>query len=328
MSENNPSGPTRLSRVLTLEAARVTETAAIAAAHLVGRGDEQAADEAAVKAMRSELDTLEVDGKIVIGEGLPEAVSALFIGESVGTGDGQPVDIALDALEGTTLAAKSLPGALSVMAIAEAGSLLHAPNIYMDKIAVGSGYPEGVVDMDAEPGDNVRAIAKAKGVVVRDITVCVLDRPRNGTLIEAVREAGAAIQLIADGDIAGVIDTTDPETGIDMYMGSGGAPEGVLAAAALQCIGGQMQGRLVIRNDDDRAAVVAAGVEDPRKTYTIADMVSGDVLFAATGITDGSILDGIKISGGRVITHTLVMRSSSGTVRWIKASHSRTQLES
>jgi fructose-1,6-bisphosphatase II / sedoheptulose-1,7-bisphosphatase len=311
-----------LDRILTLELVRVTERAAVAAARLRGRGDEMAADQAAVDAMRRELNRLPIDGTVVIGEGERDEAPMLFIGEQVGTRHGPKVDIALDPLEGTTIAAKNLPNALAVVAIAEQGSLLNAPDVYMQKIAIGPGFAPGIVDLDAPAGDNVRAIAAAKGVPVSEVTACVLDRPRHARLIEEIRSAGASIRLIGDGDVAGVIHTTDPaETGIDIYLGIGGAPEGVLAAAALRCIGGQMQGRLVINSDEQRERAIRMGVKDINRKFDMAEMARGDVLFAATGVTDGNLLSGVKFGRQSITTHTVVMRSSSGTVRWIKAEH-------
>jgi fructose-1,6-bisphosphatase II / sedoheptulose-1,7-bisphosphatase len=311
-----------LDRVLTLELARVTERAAVAAARLRGRGDEVAADQAAVDAMRKELNALDIDGTVVIGEGERDEAPMLFIGERVGTRAGPRVDIALDPLEGTTLTAKAMADAITVIAIAEAGSLLHAPDVYMDKIAIGGGYAPGLVDLDRSPQENIHALAEAKGVPVSEITACILDRPRHAKLIEAVRGTGASIRLITDGDVAGVINTTNPEeTGIDIYIGIGGAPEGVLAAAALRCIGGQMQGRLVTSSDEQRARAVKMGIEDIEKKFSMEEMARGDVMFAATGVTDGSMLDGVKFDSGKVTTDTVVMRSSTGTVRWINAVH-------
>ncbi len=315
----------RLDRVLSMEMARVTEAAAIAASHLVGRGDEKAADQAAVDAMRKALNTIEFDGTVVIGEGERDEAPMLYIGEQVGTGNGPKVDIALDPLEGTTLTAKAMQDALAVVATAEGGSLLHAPDVYMQKIAIGGGYPEGVVELDNEPEDNIKALAEAKGVPVEQITACILDRPRHAELIAKTRAVGAGVRLIPDGDIAGIIHTTDPSTGIDIYMGTGGAPEGVLAAAALRCIGGQMQARLVFANDDERTRAQRAGIENLNKKYTMMELAQGDVIFAATGVTDGSMLDGIKWGRGTVETHSVVMRSRSGTVRWIRAKHNRGQ---
>jgi fructose-1,6-bisphosphatase II / sedoheptulose-1,7-bisphosphatase len=315
---------TGIDRTLTLELTRVTEAAALAAAALVGRGDERAADQAAVDAMRKALNSVDMNGTVVIGEGERDEAPMLYIGETVGTGNGPAVDIALDPLEGTTLTAKAMPNALCVIALAERGSLLHAPDIYMDKIAVGGGYPDHIVDLDAEPGDNLRALAQAKGVRVSEITACILDRPRHQTLIDKVRAAGAAVRLITDGDIAGVIHTTDQrETGIDIYMGVGGAPEGVLAAAALRCIGGQIQGRLVFKNDEERARARKLGITNLDRKYQLEDMAKGDVIFAATGVTDGSMLDGIRFEPNAVLTHSIVMRSSTGTVRWIRTRHRR-----
>ena len=310
-----------LSRTLALELARVTERAAVAAAYLVGRGDEKAADQAAVDAMRQELNSLDITGTIVIGEGERDEAPMLYIGEQVGAGNGPKGDIALDPLEGTTLTAKAMPNAMAVVAMAEGGSLLHAPDVYMDKIAIGGGYPDGLVDLDRSPAENLKALADAKGVPVNQIAVCILDRPRHAEVIRQVREAGARIHLITDGDIAGVINATDPSTGIDMYLGIGGAPEGVLAAAALRCIGGQMQGRLVTSNEEQKARALKMGIKEFDRKFNMEEMASGDVIFAATGVTDGSMLDGIKFSGGTVSTHTIVMRSSTGTVRWIKATH-------
>lgn len=312
-----------LDRMFTLELARVTEAAAIAASRLVGRGDERAADQAAVDAMRRALNTLDFEGTVVIGEGERDEAPMLFIGEKVGTGRGPKIDIALDPLEGTTLTAKAMENALAVVALAQGGSLLHAPDVYMDKIAIGGGYPPDLVDLDAEPTENIEALAKAKGVPVAEITACVLDRPRHADLIGKLRKAGASIHLIPDGDIAGVIHTTDPSTGIDIYIGQGGAPEGVLAAAALRCIGGQMQARLVFRNKEERARAEKAGITNFDTKYSMLDMASGDVMFAATGVTDGSMLDGIHLHGDMISTHTVVMRSLTGTVRWIRAQHQR-----
>jgi fructose-1,6-bisphosphatase II / sedoheptulose-1,7-bisphosphatase len=312
-----------LDRILTLEVARVTEAAAMAAAKLVGRGDEHAADQAAVDAMRGFLNTLEVRGRVVIGEGERDEAPMLFIGEEVGTGSGPEVDIALDPLEGTTMAAKAMANVLAVIAISQRGGLLHAPDVYMDKIAIGRGYAQGIVDLDADPADNVHALAKAKGVAAEEITVCVLDRPRHAKIIGALRKIGARVVLISDGDVAGVIQTTDPATHIDMYLGQGGAPEGVLAAAALRCIGGQIQTRLVFRNDDERARAAKAGITDLNRKYALDDMVKSDVIFSATGVTDGAMLEGVHVCGNTVSTHTVVMRSSTGTVRWIKAQHRR-----
>ena len=311
-----------LSRMLTLEIARVTEAAAVAAAKLRGRGDEVAADQTAVDAMRRELNRLPINGRIVIGEGERDEAPMLYIGEEVGTGDGPDVDIAVDPLEGTTICAKAEPNALAVVAFAEKGSLLHAPDIYMDKIAVGPGYKSGLVDLDASPKDNLKALAKAKGVAIDEITACILDRPRHAKIIEAVREAGAAIRLIGDGDIAGVIHTANAaETGIDIYMGIGGAPEGVLAAGALRCIGGQMQARLHPMNDHHRKRVAEIGIEDIDRKYTMQDLASGDVLFAATGVTSGSLLRGVQFTSSGAQTETVIMRAKTNTVRWIRTEH-------
>ena len=310
-----------LERILTLELARVTEAAAIASYEQVGRGNEHNADQAAVDAMRTALNVCNFDGTVVIGEGERDEAPMLYIGEKVGTGKGPKVDIALDPLEGTTLTAKAMANALAVVAVAEGGSLLHAPDTYMDKIAIGGGYPEGIVDLDADPRDNIKALAKAKGVPTREITACILDRPRHADIIAKVREVGASIRLISDGDIAGVIHCSDPDTGIDIYMGQGGAPEGVLAAAALRCVGGQIQTRLVFRNDDEKNRAARIGLKDFKRKYNTLDLASGDVMFAATGVTDGSMLEGIHKRGNFMTSHTIVMRSKTRTVRWIKARH-------
>jgi len=311
-----------LDRVLTLELARVTERAAVAAARFRGRGDERAADQAAVDAMRRELARLAIDGTVVIGEGERDEAPMLYIGEQVGTRDGPKVDVALDPLEGTTICAKNLPNALAVIAIGEEGGLLNAPDVYMDKIAIGPGYAKGVVDLDASPTENLHALAKAKGVPVEEIAVCVLERPRHARLIEEIRSVGAAIRLIGDGDVAGIIDTVNPEkSGIDLYLGSGGAPEGVLAAAALSCIGGQMQGRLLLNTDEQRERARRMGVGDYRRKLDMREIAQGDVLFAATGVTDGNLLSGVRFGKRAITTHSVVMRASSGTVRWIEAEH-------
>jgi fructose-1,6-bisphosphatase II / sedoheptulose-1,7-bisphosphatase len=307
-----------LDRVLVLEIARVTEAAAVAAARLRGRGNEKAADKAAVDSMRRELGRVNIDGTVVIGEGEMDEAPMLYIGEKVGTGNGPAVDIAVDPLEGTTICAKAMPNSLAVLAIAERGGLLHAPDMYMNKIAIGPGYAEGVVDLDASPRDNLHALARAKGVPISEIMACILDRPRHAELIKAVRDCGAGVQLIPDGDIAGVIWTTDPgETGIDIYLGSGGAPEGVLAAAALRCIGGQMQGRLMPMKDEERLRAEKMGADVKRK-YSMQDMASADVIFSATGVTGGSLLQGVHFRGDFAETETIVMRAKTGTVRRIK----------
>lgn len=311
-----------MDRKLALEVVRVTEAAAIASAKQIGRGDERAADQAAVQSMRAALNELPIDGTVVIGEGERDEAPMLYIGEKVGAG-GVAVDIALDPLEGTTLTAKALANALCVIAVAEKGSLLHAPDTYMDKIAIGPGYPEGVIDLDADPVENIFALAKAKGVDPSEITACVLDRPRHAAIIEGVRKAGAAVRLITDGDIAGVIATTDPTTGVDIYIGQGGAPEGVLAAAALRCVGGQMQTRLVFKKDDERARAARLGITDLNRKYSLMHLASGDVVFAATGVTDGSMLSGVHSHGEYITTESILMRSGTRTVRWIKARHLR-----
>jgi fructose-1,6-bisphosphatase II / sedoheptulose-1,7-bisphosphatase len=312
----------RLERALSLEIVRVTERAAVAAARLRGRGAEKKSDQAAVDAMRRELSALAIDGTVVIGEGEMDEAPMLFIGEKVGTGSGPKVDIAVDPLEGTTLCAKNMPGAIATLALAQNGTLLHAPDIYMDKIAVGPGYPKNVVDLDAPADENIVNMAKAKGVKPEAITAMILDRPRHADLIGAVRKAGAAVSLITDGDVAGVIHTADPDkTGIDIYLGIGGAPEGVLAAAALRCIGGQMQTRLVLDTEEKRERAAKMGINDPRRKYQIEDMVKGECLFAAIGVTDGRMLRGVQFGREIIETDTVVMRSTSGTVRWIRAEH-------
>ena len=312
-----------LDRLLVLEMVRVTEAAAIAASTLVGRGDEKAADAAAVEAMRAAFNELDFDGTVVIGEGERDEAPMLYIGEKVGRASpGSPkIDIALDPLEGTTLTAKASPNALAVLAIAEEGGLLNAPDVYMDKLAIGPGYERGLVSLSKSPSENVRALAAAKGVEPHEIIACVLDRPRHEAMIAELREVGCGIMLIPDGDVAGVIAVTNPETTVDIYMGSGGAPEGVLAAAALTCVGGQFQGRLLFRNDDERARAAKWGVTDLDRIYELEDLVKGDAIFAATGVTDGSLLKGVKRRGGVMYTESVVMRASSGTVRWIKGEH-------
>lgn len=303
-------------RLLSLGLARVSEAAALASASLIGRGDEKAADQAAVNAMRDQLNLLDIAGVVVIGEGERDEAPMLYIGEEVGTGQGPAVDIALDPLEGTTLTAKDMPNALTVIAMAPRGTLLHAPDVYMDKLAIGPGFAPGTVTLDMSPAERVRALARAKGCTPADITVCILERPRHEAMIAEVRSTGAAIRLITDGDVAGVIHCAESEiTGIDMYMGSGGAPEGVLAASALKCMGGQIYGRLLFRNDDEKARAAKAGITDLNRIYTRDEMVTADVIFAATGVTSGSILSGIKREPGWVTTETLLMRSKTGSVR-------------
>ena len=303
---------------LVMDAVRVTEAAAIASWALAGRGDEKDADRAAVEAMRDMLNSLNIDGRVVIGEGERDEAPMLFIGEKVGKGWGPKIDIAVDPLEGTTLTAKAMANALAVMAWAPEGTLLHAPDTYMDKIAVGPGLPRGVIDLDKSAADNVTAIAKAKGVATSEITVSVLDRPRHAEIIASLRSVGARVALISDGDVAGVINTTDPTTGIDLYIGQGGAPEGVLACAALKCVGGQFQGRLVFRNADERARAARLGIKDLDRKYDLHDIVRGEAIFAATGVTKGALLDGVKVSGGYIRTHTLVMHSATHTVREVR----------
>ncbi|MBM3594581.1 MAG: class II fructose-bisphosphatase [Alphaproteobacteria bacterium] len=313
-----------LDRVLVMEMVRVTEAAAIAASRLIGRGDEKAADHAAVEAMRKSFDELDIDGTVVIGEGERDEAPMLYIGEKVGgaQGKGPKIDIALDPLEGTTITAKAGPNALAVLACAEEGCLLNAPDVYMDKLAVGPGYPEGIIDLAKSPTENVKAVAAAKDVKPNEIIVCVLDRPRHADLIDELRGLGCGVVLIGDGDVAGVIAVTDEDTTIDMYMGSGGAPEGVLAAAALRCVGGQFNGRLLFRNEEEKARARKWGIEDLDKIYTRDELAKGDCIFAATGVTSGSLLDGVKrLRNGTMTTESVVMRASSGTVRWIKGEH-------
>jgi fructose-1,6-bisphosphatase II / sedoheptulose-1,7-bisphosphatase len=323
MTEKMVSASQVLDRVLVLEMVRVTEAAAVAASKLIGRGDEKAADHAAVEAMRAALNTLEMDGTVVIGEGERDEAPMLYIGEKVGAaqGSGPRIDIALDPLEGTTITAKAGPNALAVLAIAEEGGLLNAPDVYMEKLAVGPGYEEGVIDLNRTPSENIRSVAAAKGVDPSEIIVCVLDRDRHKDLIAELRGLGCGIVLIPDGDVAGVIAVTDPDTTIDVYMGSGGAPEGVLAAAALRCVGGQFQGRLIFRNDDERARADKWGVTDLDRIYKLEDLAKGDCIFAATGVTDGSLLEGVKRRRNAVTTESVVMRASTGTVRWVRGEH-------
>ncbi len=313
-----------IDRNLALELVRVTEAAALAASRLMGRGDEKAADQAAVDAMRHAFDTVAIDGTVVIGEGERDEAPMLYIGEKVGSG-GMKADIALDPLEGTTITAKGGNNALAVVALAEAGNFLNAPDVYMDKIAVGGGLPDDLVDLDETPQANLKAVARAKKMAVSDLVVCILDRPRHAELIKAVRGAGARIMLISDGDVSGVIATSQAESGIDMYMGSGGAPEGVLAAAALRCIGGQIQGRLLFRNDEEKKRAAKWGITDLGRKYSTEEMAKGDVMFAATGVTNGAMLRGVRRYGAGATTHSLVMRSKSGTVRYIEAHHNFTR---
>jgi fructose-1,6-bisphosphatase II / sedoheptulose-1,7-bisphosphatase len=304
---------------LAFQAAVVAEEAAIAASSLVGRGDEKAADQAAVDAMRTALNAMAIKGRIVIGEGERDEAPMLYIGEEVGLGVGPAIDIALDPLEGTTLTAKAMTNALAVLALAPRGGLLHAPDTYMDKIAVGPGFPKGVVDLDAKPSENVLALAKAKGVSPREIGVCVLDRPRHAAIIEDLRSVGACVHLISDGDVAGVIYTSQPDTGVDLYLGQGGAPEGVLASAALRCIGGQFQGRLVFRTDDERARASRIGITDFDRKYDLDDLVRGEAIFVATGVTNGALVKGVKANSHGIETQTLVMNSADATVRLVQS---------
>ena len=303
-------------RLLSLGLARVSEAAAIASANLIGRGDEKAADQAAVNAMREQLNLLDIAGVVVIGEGERDEAPMLYIGEEVGTGRGPAVDIALDPLEGTTLTAKDMPNALTVIAMAPRGTLLHAPDVYMEKLAIGPGYAVDTVTLSMSPAERIHALARAKGGAAKDITVCVLERPRHEAMIEEIRATGAAIRLITDGDVAGIIHCAESGiTGIDMYMGSGGAPEGVLAAAALRCMGGQIYGQLLFRNADEKARAAKAGITDLNRIYTRDELVTADVIFAATGVTSGSILAGIKREPGWITTETILMRSKTGSVR-------------
>jgi fructose-1,6-bisphosphatase II / sedoheptulose-1,7-bisphosphatase len=309
-----------MDRNLALEVVRVTEAAALSASRLMGRGDEKAADQAAVDAMRTALNSLAIDGCVVIGEGERDEAPMLYIGEKVGLG-GPSVDIALDPLEGTTITAKGGNNALAVIAMAEKGGFLNAPDVYMDKIAVGGGLPKDVVDLDESPETNLKNLSKAKKVEIADLTVCILDRPRHSDLIAKVREAGARIMLISDGDVSGVIATSEPGSGVDIYIGTGGAPEGVLAAAALRCIGGFMQGRLLFRNDDEKSRAAKWGVKDLNRKYAMEDLASGNVMFAATGVTDGAMLHGVRRFSRGATTHSIVMRSKTGTVRRIETQH-------
>ena len=324
MTTSQPPASQVLDRVLVLEMVRVTEAAAVSASKLIGRGDEKAADAAAVEAMRAAFDELAIDGTVVIGEGERDEAPMLFIGEKVGgaIGTGPRIDIALDPLEGTTITAKAGPNALAVLACAEEGNLLNAPDVYMDKLAVGPGYPDGIIDLAKSPTENVKAVAAAKGVQPADLMVCVLDRPRHAGLIAELRGLGCGVALIPDGDVAGVIAVTNEDTGIDLYMGSGGAPEGVLAAAALRCVGGQFNGRLIFRNDDERKRAAKWGITDLHKIYKLEELAKGDCIFAATGVTDGSLLKGVKRrKDGLLTTNSVVMRASSGTVRWVSGEH-------
>jgi len=323
--ESSASSTSGMDRNLALEVVRVTEAAALSASRLMGRGDEKAADQAAVDAMRQALNSLSIEGTVVIGEGERDEAPMLYIGEKVGQGSGPKIDIALDPLEGTTITAKGGHNALAVIAMAEEGGFLNAPDVYMDKIAVGAGLPAGVVDLDETPETNLKNLAKAKGTEVEDLLVCILDRPRHDELIARVRDAGARIMLISDGDVSGVIATAQPESGVDIYLGTGGAPEGVLAAAALRCLGGQMQGRLLFRNEDERSRARRWGITDLNRKYSMLDMAQGDVMFAATGVTDGAMLRGVRRFPGGAVTHSLVMRSKSGTMRYIEAHHNFTR---
>lgn len=307
-------------RNLALELVRVTEAAGIAAARWIGRGKKNEADGAAVEAMRKAFDTVAIDGTVVIGEGEMDEAPMLYIGEKVGFG-GPAMDIAVDPLEGTNITAKGGPNAIATVALAERGNFLHAPDIYMEKIAVGGGLPEGVVTLNASVKENLRNLALAKGVDISDLMVCMLDRDRHAEKIAHIREAGARITLIGDGDVAGLIAVSQHNTGIDLYIGSGGAPEGVLAAAALRCIGGQMQGQLLFEDESQVARALTMGITDPNRIYSCEEMAKGDVMFAATGVTSGAMLNGVRRDGHGAVTHSIVMRSKSGTVRYIEGHH-------
>ena len=325
MTRADPAASSILDRVLVLEMVRVTEAAAVAASQWIGRGDNDAADAAAVEAMRAALNELPMDGTVVIGEGERDEAPMLYIGEKVGSaqGTGPKIDIALDPLEGTTLTANAGPNALAVLAIAEAGGLLNAPDTYMQKLAIGPNYPDGTIDLNRPVADNIRAIAKAKGVAPNEIIACVLNRPRHAEIIAELRKLGCGVILIPDGDVAGVIATADPKTDIDVYIGSGGAPEGVLAAAALACVGGQIQGKLLFRNDDEIARARRWGIEDLDRVYALEDLAKGDCIFAATGVTDGTLLKGVHTRKDSITTESVVMRASSATVRRVLTEHRR-----
>ncbi len=307
-------------RNLALELVRVTEAAAIAASRWIGRGKKNEADGAAVEAMRKAFDTVAIDGTVVIGEGEMDEAPMLYIGEKVGCG-GPAMDIAVDPLEGTVITAKGGPNAITTVALAERGHFLNAPDIYMDKIAVGGGLPDGVISLDAPVKENLKNLALAKGIEVSELMVCMLDRDRHEEAIAKIREAGARILLLGDGDVAGVIAASLPGGGVDMYLGSGGAPEGVLAAAALRCTGGQMQGRLMFEDEAQRERAKGMGITDPNHIYTLEEMAKGDVMFAASGVTTGAMLAGVRRVGQGAITHSIVMRSKSGTVRYVEGHH-------
>ena len=319
----NPDAPLQSDRNLAMELVRVTEAAAISASRWIGRGDKNSADGAAVDAMRRAFDSVAITGTVVIGEGEMDEAPMLYIGEKVGSG-GPEVDIAVDPLEGTAICARGMPNAIATLAVAEKGGFLHAPDIYMDKIAVGPGLPEGVVHIDASPKENLRNLAQAKKASIEDLVVCTLDRDRHKEIIRACREAGARIMLIPDGDVAGVVACSQPEAGVDMYIGWGGAPEGVLAAAALRCIGGQMQGRLIYEDDTQRERAKSMGISDPDRIFNVEDMARGDVMFSATGVTTGAMLRGVLRTANSAVTHSIVMRSKTGTVRYIEGHHNFT----
>jgi fructose-1,6-bisphosphatase II / sedoheptulose-1,7-bisphosphatase len=325
MTETEARHAVQVDRNLALELVRVTEAAALSASRWVGKGDKVAADGAAVEAMRAAFDSVAIDGTVVIGEGEMDEAPMLYIGEKVGlyakTGGGMAADIAVDPLEGTSITAKGGPNAMAVVALAPRGGFLHAPDVYMDKIAVGPGLPEGIVDLDRSPAENLRALAKAKGCEVGDLTVCVLDRDRHKEIIKSCRAAGARLMLIPDGDVFGVLAVAQPEAGVDMYLGWGGAPEGVLAAAALRCIGGQLQGRLIFEEEAQRVRAAEMGISDPNRKYAMEEMARGEVMFAATGVTTGPLLRGVRFTGGGAVTHSIVMRSKTGTVRYVEGQH-------
>ncbi|WP_159347221.1 class II fructose-bisphosphatase [Roseomonas harenae] len=316
----NPNEPLQSDRNLAMELVRVTEAAALSASRWIGRGDKNSADGAAVDAMRRAFDSVAISGTVVIGEGEMDEAPMLYIGEKVGAG-GPQMDIAVDPLEGTSICARGMPNAIATLAVAEKGGFLHAPDIYMDKIAVGPGLPPGVVHLDASPKENLKNLARAKNAEIEDLVVCILDRDRHKDIIRACREAGARIMLIPDGDVAGVVACSQPEAGVDMYLGWGGAPEGVLAAAALRCIGGQMQGRLIYENDEQRERAKSMGITDPERVFNVDDMARGDVMFSATGVTTGAMLRGVRRHAAGAVTHSIVMRSKTGTVRYIEGHH-------
>mgnify|MGYP000624793699 CR=1 FL=1 len=299
----------------------ITSQAAISCYPHLGKGNKMLADKAATDVMRYNLNKLNIDGEVVIGEGELDEAPMLYIGEKLGNTNGPKIDIAVDPVEGTNFVAKNLPGAISVLAISEKGNLFKAPETYMNKIAIGPGYPEGIIDLDASPSENIISIAKAKGVSPEEITVCILDRERHASHIESTRSVGASVYLIPDGDVAGVIMTTQSHSMVDVYMGIGGAPEGVLAAAALQCIGGQMQARLVINNDDEKERATKIGISDLNKKYYLNELASGDIIFSATGVTEGTMVKGIRKLNNHYVTHSLVLRTSDAPSQYIETHH-------